>query len=390
MSGLYRELLPHFPSSSFVHVGLDETVDVGSGRSRAITEEVGAEAVMLDYLLKVSSIARMFGKTPMYWADMLYDFPPGFLDRLPDDAIACEWGYEDNHPFESQCARLAEAGVPFLVCPGTSSWSSFSGRTANCIENIKAAAQAAMDHGGVGLLLTDWGDFGHMQPLCVSYPAMIAAAGFAWSTRIEGHSASSSPTADADAAAAAAAGGGDGGDAHNAAAAAAAVVTGTPTATEGVSESNEVVSGGGGSSGSGDRGEGGGGGGGKQLNESGWSNVWGEDELSVLLDAHIFKPHTGGSLGRIMCDLGNTYLHAGGDAATNRNGTLLFKILISGAGGRDASVKGASIAGLRAASKHLKHQLVCLDKIVAGESDATIPVFVRSMTHRWLIHFVFR
>ncbi len=31
------------------------------------------------------------------------------------------------------------------------------------MRNIRAAARAAETHDGMGLLLTDWGDYGHMQ-----------------------------------------------------------------------------------------------------------------------------------------------------------------------------------------------------------------------------------
>lgn len=30
------------------------------------------------------------------------------------------------------------------------------------------------------LQLTDWGDFGHLQPLPISYAGITAAAGFSW------------------------------------------------------------------------------------------------------------------------------------------------------------------------------------------------------------------
>ena len=30
---------------------------------------------------------------------------------------------------------------------------------------------------------TDWGDHGHTQPLCISYPGLLAAAGYAWNTQ---------------------------------------------------------------------------------------------------------------------------------------------------------------------------------------------------------------
>ena len=62
----------------------------------------------------------------------------------------CEWGYEGQiHPFEERAARLEDAGVPFWVCPGTSSWMSIAGRVDNMIENIRAAAAAGVAHGAL-------------------------------------------------------------------------------------------------------------------------------------------------------------------------------------------------------------------------------------------------
>jgi hypothetical protein len=67
------------------------------------------------------------------------------------------------------------------VCPGTSSWNSLAGRTTNAVQNISRAAVAGAAAGATGLLLTDWGDNGHMQPLPVSYPGFALGAAAAWS-----------------------------------------------------------------------------------------------------------------------------------------------------------------------------------------------------------------
>jgi len=92
----------------------------------------------------------------------------------------CEWGYEDNHPFAERTARLADAGVDFWVCPGTSSWLSLAGRVDNMLGNIAAAARAGVADGAGGLLVTDWGDMGHLQQPPVSDPGFAAAAAFGW------------------------------------------------------------------------------------------------------------------------------------------------------------------------------------------------------------------
>ena len=115
---------------------------------------------------------------------MLQKMPDSALHDLPTDVIACEWGYEDTHPFAARCERLADIGIPFMVCPGTSSWNSFTGRTANCIENIKQAVSAGVNSDALGMMLTDWGDNGHLQPHSASYVGIVAG-GLAWNQNPE-------------------------------------------------------------------------------------------------------------------------------------------------------------------------------------------------------------
>jgi hypothetical protein len=59
-------------------------------------------------------------------------------------------------------------------------WAVQTGRTATCVVNIRNAVNAALAHHGLGVLLTDWGDYGHTQPFSISYPGILAAAGFSW------------------------------------------------------------------------------------------------------------------------------------------------------------------------------------------------------------------
>jgi hypothetical protein len=46
--------------------------------------------------------------------------------------------------------------------------------------NIRTAAQNGIKHGACGLIVCDWGDFGHWQPLGLSLPAFTYAAGVSW------------------------------------------------------------------------------------------------------------------------------------------------------------------------------------------------------------------
>jgi hypothetical protein len=178
LEGLYDALLPHFSSRQF-NVGLDETIDLGAGRSRAECEARGTERVYLEFLQAVGERVRRRGKTMQFWGDIIVK-RPDLMPELPRDAIALEWGYEADHPFAEHLALFQRAGLEFYVCPGTSSWNSIAGRTDNALGNLARAAREGKAAGASGLLITDWGDHGHLQPLSVSMLGLLAGAGFAW------------------------------------------------------------------------------------------------------------------------------------------------------------------------------------------------------------------
>jgi hypothetical protein len=114
-----------------------------------------------------------------FWGDIILH-KSELIPELPRDLIALNWGYEANHPFEKETRAFADAGVPFYVCPGTSSWCSIAGRTQNAIENLRNSAASGLAHGAIGYLNTDWGDLGHLQYLPVSYLGFAAGAAYSW------------------------------------------------------------------------------------------------------------------------------------------------------------------------------------------------------------------
>lgn len=175
---LYDELLPHF-SSQQLNVGLDETVDLGKGASKEICEQRGVGRVYIDFLKKIYADVTRRGYTMQYWGDIIISYPD-LVPELPKDAIALEWGYEFDHPFDEHGAMFAAAGVPYYVCPGTAAWNSIAGRTDNALGNLQRAADNGLKHGASGYLLTDWGDRGHWQYPPVSYLGFGMGAAYAW------------------------------------------------------------------------------------------------------------------------------------------------------------------------------------------------------------------
>lgn len=178
LNGLYDQLLPHFTSRTF-NVGLDETFDLGLGRSKQACEERGTERVYLEFLQQIHATVTKRGFTMQFWGDIILKRPE-LIPELPKDAIAMEWGYEHDHPFAENVAKFAAAGLRFYVCPGTSSWNTIAGRTENALLNIASAVKHGARHGALGVLNTDWGDNGHLQPLWASYIGFMAGAAMSW------------------------------------------------------------------------------------------------------------------------------------------------------------------------------------------------------------------
>jgi hexosaminidase len=178
LGDLYSQLLPNFTSRLF-NIGCDETFDIGQGRSKAECDRRGVHQIYLDFLHCVNELAARHDRRMMFWGDIILK-EPELIPQLPPGAIALNWGYEADHPFDTEARRFSESGIEFYVCPGTSSWCSIAGRTDNMLANQRSAAEAGLKYAAAGYLNTDWGDYGHLQYLPISYPGLATGAAMSW------------------------------------------------------------------------------------------------------------------------------------------------------------------------------------------------------------------
>ncbi len=201
--GLYRELRPHF-SSRRININFDETFELGKGRSRDRVAASGRGRVYFEFLQSIVSELQRDGAEVLFWADVLRKHPELIAELPPRDVVALVWHYEApvDDPalpagleeilsevgidesalrgFAGQVPAVAGTGVPFWVCPGTSSWNSLLGRWANAKANLIDAASTGIAFGARGYLITDWGDNGHLQPPSVSFAPLAYGACIAW------------------------------------------------------------------------------------------------------------------------------------------------------------------------------------------------------------------
>src|ERR1700744_1556671 len=181
LRSLYDEFLPNFSSRHF-NIGADETWDLGQGQSKKLCAAKGKGRVYLDFIKKLHREVARRKKRMLLWGDIILKYP-ALIRELPRDVIALNWGYEENHPFARETAQFARAGIPFYVCPGTSTWMTLIGRHDNALINLHAAARAGKKSRALGYLNPDWGDGGHPQPLAVSWPMFAAGAALSWNSK---------------------------------------------------------------------------------------------------------------------------------------------------------------------------------------------------------------
>lgn len=170
----YRAL---FSSRKF-NICADETFDLGKGRSRELAETIGQRAL---YVRHVGALCRHLldnGCTPMFWGDMMWHFPDACTE-LPKGTVCLNWGYLPRQR-ENEMRDIAQTGTPQYACPGVCGWKCWMPllHTAYC--NIRVMCDHAKKYHAIGLLNTDWGDYGHINDPRLSTPGILYGAAFAW------------------------------------------------------------------------------------------------------------------------------------------------------------------------------------------------------------------
>ncbi|MCF7838070.1 MAG: beta-N-acetylhexosaminidase [Candidatus Marinimicrobia bacterium] len=178
---LYDEFVPLFEAEDFNACG-DEPWELGQGRSQGLCARRGKGQVYLDFMKKIDHICRAHGKRTNLWADIVLKHPE-LLKRWPQDIVMLNWAYQPTNERIRKTRAIAEAGLPFMVCPSTNTWGSHGSRLSTAFANAAVFAAQGRAYGAEGLLHTDWGDGGHRNTLAVSLCSFAQAGAQAWNGR---------------------------------------------------------------------------------------------------------------------------------------------------------------------------------------------------------------
>lgn len=177
---MYEEMIP-FTKSKYFNMNFDEPYELGHGKSKEECLKTSTEDVYIEYLEKLANVVRKYNKTPMIWGDVLVKHPDK-ISKLSKDIVFIDWGYNKAYDFVNHGKMLEELKVKYLLAPGTSTWSSITGRFIDMKETIENSTCSSKKYHGLGILLTDWGDMGHLQYLPSSYLGFIYGAMLSWSS----------------------------------------------------------------------------------------------------------------------------------------------------------------------------------------------------------------
>lgn len=118
------------------------------------------------------------GMTPMIWADVLARHPQ-LATTLPKSTILLNWQYAPDVT-DDTIATLASTGHPQYACGAVHAWNSLLPRIDDAWHNCTRLAQHAQRHQLAGFMVTDWGDYAHLNDPTSSIPGLWYGACAAW------------------------------------------------------------------------------------------------------------------------------------------------------------------------------------------------------------------
>ena len=174
----FDELAQIYPGP-FLHIGADETAELGRGQTADAVKQHGLGPVYIDFLLGIHQNLSPLHRRLLFWGDVAMN-SPDLVPRLPHDMIAVAWHYEpEPQGFEHWLDPYTKAGMETWVSPGVSNWNRPWPDFNLAMPNIQGFVADGQNAGSTGMLNTIWNDDGEGLFLEDWYGVLFGAAA-AW------------------------------------------------------------------------------------------------------------------------------------------------------------------------------------------------------------------
>jgi hypothetical protein len=154
----FTQIAQEFPSQ-FMHVGADETLDLGRGLTQAAVKSRGYGPVYVDFMNQIHEALAPLHRRLLFWGDIGEDDPKA-VPGLPKDMIAVPWNYGKTGNFDSMIVPFTKAGIETWVAPGDANWKEVYPISKMAFGNIQGFIRDGQRLGCTGALTTIWNDDG--------------------------------------------------------------------------------------------------------------------------------------------------------------------------------------------------------------------------------------
>lgn len=144
--------------SDYIHIGADESWDVGKVASKNYVDEISIGKAYLNHYKRVYEIVKKYGyKKVIIYHDILYKYEE-ILEGLPKDIIIMYWKYrpEKDHPI---LKKIKSFGFPIIVSPSIMDYNRIFPSIGKYEKNITNLVKLGYENGVIGEVTSSWGDY---------------------------------------------------------------------------------------------------------------------------------------------------------------------------------------------------------------------------------------
>jgi hypothetical protein len=154
----FTQIAAEFPSP-FIHIGADETFDLGVGRTHDAVEQQGYGLVYVAFLKQIHDVLAPLNRRLLFWGDIVNANPDAVVG-IPKDMIAVPWNYSKTTGFDALIEPFAKSGIETWVAPGDANWNEVYPVARTALWNIQGFIRDGQRLGSTGALTTVWNDDG--------------------------------------------------------------------------------------------------------------------------------------------------------------------------------------------------------------------------------------
>jgi hypothetical protein len=159
----FSELAAEYPGP-FLHIGADETVDLGVGQTKADVDARGLGQVYLDFMQQVVTALQPLHRKLLFWGDIAVNSPDLLKTMSPsfkDSTIAIAWSYNpEPKGFTKLLTPFTNAGFETWVSPSVHNFRVVYPDNGMALLNIQQFTRDGQKLGSTGQLNTIWNDDG--------------------------------------------------------------------------------------------------------------------------------------------------------------------------------------------------------------------------------------